>query len=650
VKNKGIALAVCIALAGPKIAAAETFTGIAAMNLGDINSRSYLDEHFSGSIPILYTSAKEALAFKARLAPDAVFDDLGVERLPILKSLQFNVKIHNGKPYVAIKSSKAIDLPFLSFVVEVYSPEGSIYQDYTVLLDPRHFSAKNTFTNVEQSSKTKSSIVPSVKKSVADRSNTVKTSRPKRLRVKAGDTLSKIANIVQLDGISNKNMSLAIFLQNPRAFSGNNVNKLKKGVSLKIPTFDEVNEFIQRKPLLTNPLKKLEVSSSKEPSVTKKSEVKAKAAIKNQGAKTIKYRVKRGDSLSAIARKFATKSASFSTMMTIIHRANPHAFTHNKVNLLKKGATLKIPSDNSFKLETNEKEALSAKPDQLETAINLSLHSLEKRLREIRKTLKSTKAELFDLKLTLKNKDILIERQSKNIRILKKKLQKTEQATLIGDEKSTLAEPSQQRFIEKSSSDNKISVSELVTYSGLMLLVGLVLLRVGRQKYAEKMVASDDYVATVNIDPKLAIEELNFTKTLTEAAKNSDRTMTDLSMQEAEQLVDELVDELDCEAALVDNDTAIEDSGNIKQNIDSPLDSWIMESAPQKSQTNEVETDLKAEIINNLEKTMEKRLQNKTADLKVPLQPKHATLEIDLERHLQSINDQIIADKMKDPV
>ncbi len=656
-KNKGIALAACIALAAPNIAAAEIFTGIAAMNLGDINSPSYLDERFSASIPILYTSAAEALGFKARLAPDDVFDDLGVERLAILKSLQFKVKIRNGEPYVAIQSSKAIDLPFLSFVVEVYSSEGSIYQDYTVLLDPRHFSAKNTSTNVKRGA----NVVSHVKASVATPLSTVKTTRPKTLRVKAGDTLSSIANTVKLDKISNKKMSLALFLKNPRAFSGNNVNKLKKGVTLKIPSFTEVIELVEKKPLPAKPLTNVTKIASSKPLVKKDV---TKAVIKNPESLTSSYIVKSGDSLSAIARQYASKSISLSTMMTVIHSANPHAFTNNKVNLLKKGVTLSIPLNaeskkasgvmNNTKTEQSN-IPLITKSEHLETAINLSLNSLEKRLREIRKSLKSTKSELFDLKLTLKNKNMLLDRQSKDIQILKKKLlkvQSTTKSTLVTEEGSVLATPSKQKIVDNNNSDNQTSVSEIVTYSGVALLMGLVLLRVGRQKYAERMVASNDYIATANIDPQLPIDELDFTKTLTEAAKASDRKITDLSIQEAERLVEELVDELGDQTPTIHYDKASIINDNIEEKVDSSLDSWAMESTPQKSHSDEETTDLRIDIIDSLEKTMEKRVQPKKTIVTEPLQQRdeHTSLEIDLERHLQSINDQIIANKMKDLV
>ncbi len=696
-EKKTIALAVCITVVAPTIVVAEEFTGIATLNLGDINSQSYLDENFIGSIPILYTSAKEASRLKVRLAPNEIFNDLGVEKSPILNSLYFDIKIRNGQPYVAIRSLNPIDLPFLSFVIEVYGAEGSIYQDYTVLLDPRHLSTKKPAS-----------------KTIANVRNTTPTAllkkRPKRLRVKSGDTLSTIASSVKLNAITNKEMAFALFVKNPRSFSGNDANKLKTGVTLKIPTLNEVNKLIQEKALLDE-ANKLEKNINTEES--KKVATLDTTITTDKELKSTRYKVKTGDSLSAIARKYTSESSSFSTMMTAIHKANPHAFSKNKVNLLKKGAVLNIPLDASFKTipketsnnfeQTNssfenytikkgdslsaivhkhgfkgaeasrvmkvifannpnafekdnitiikigeklriphEKNTKSLTPlltktdTTLEVAINQPLNSLEKRLREIRKELKSSKSKLFDLNLSLKNKDMLLERQSKEIKSLKKKLSKVKQpkqAVIENKTSTSVTKPTQQII-----SENKLSVSEIVTYSSLALFMGLILLRIGRQKYVERAVASDDYIPTVKIDPQLPVENLDFSQTLTENEKVNNHNISNLSIQEAEQLVEELVDEL--------NDK-LPDINNEKE-LDSSLDSWISDSIPQKNITEEASLDLKADIICSLEKTMERKI---TAA--APQQQKLeglSTLEIDLERHLQSINDQIVANKMKDLV
>ena len=744
-KKKGLALAVCIALTAPNIVAAETFSGIAALNLGDIHSKSYLDEPFKGSIPILYTSAEEASQLKVRLASHSIFNELGVEKFPILNSLSFKIKLgSNGKPYVAIRSSQAIDLPFLSFVVEIYGTEGSIYQDYTVLLDPRSY-ASNNGSNTP-------AVVSSVNKTRETFVNTsANKTHPKRLRVKAGDTLSTIANDVRLPEISNKNMARAIFLKNPRAFSGKNVNKLKKGVTLKIPSLKELENPKQT----VNDITETKTASIKSTTIEKPVTIKEPTLTTDGDALT--YKVKGGDTLSGISRKHASKTVSFSKMMTAIHKDNPHAFTNNKINLLKKGAILSIPTgalliktnnqqpekkveivksslkkgkqeieSNTYKvvqgdtlgtivkrlgykrsdsakamkalyrknkkafnkkditsiktgatlnllnkgdakkLLKTQKEPIIKVTSSVESTIINSLNSLEKRLRELRKELKSSQSKLFDLNLTLKNKDALLQRQSKDIIILKKKLSSIKSIeenpatpTLVKD---TDNEISTEDILESNITEKEFSNAEMITYSGLALLIGLMLLRVGRQKYAEKMVAADDYVPTAKINPRMAPEQLDFKNTLVNSGKKKTE-INEASIKECELLVDELVDELDYKLAATHHDNHGEnkaDNHSVKtiqeQHHEVNQVNNLIEDLDYKQpdKTLEKESDaIKIDILSNLEESVEKKLQPQPSSLKNGKSPQRddlVTLEIDLERHLQSINDQIIANKMKDHI
>ncbi len=54
--------------------------------------------------------------------------------------------------------------------------------------------------------------------------------------VKAGDTLGRIASQNRLAGVSLDQMLVAMFRQNPEAFAGSNMNRLKAGAKLNIPT------------------------------------------------------------------------------------------------------------------------------------------------------------------------------------------------------------------------------------------------------------------------------------------------------------------------------------------------------------------------------------------------------------------------------
>ena len=54
-------------------------------------------------------------------------------------------------------------------------------------------------------------------------------------KVRAGDSLSKIAGRTQRSGVSLDQMLVSLFRANPDAFIGNNMNRLKAGVVLSVP-------------------------------------------------------------------------------------------------------------------------------------------------------------------------------------------------------------------------------------------------------------------------------------------------------------------------------------------------------------------------------------------------------------------------------
>lgn len=58
--------------------------------------------------------------------------------------------------------------------------------------------------------------------------------------MRSGDTLSRIALKEMPDGVSLDQMLVGLYRNNPQAFSGNNMNRLKAGVVLNVPKADEV--------------------------------------------------------------------------------------------------------------------------------------------------------------------------------------------------------------------------------------------------------------------------------------------------------------------------------------------------------------------------------------------------------------------------
>lgn len=370
-KKKALVLAVCMAFAVPTISSAKTLpSDLLGISLGEIQSNSSLHEPFQAIIPILFTGAEQSNQLRVRLAPDSVFKQIGAERLPVHNSLNFQISVQNNKPIILVKSIQPIQIPFLNFVLEVQSPEGSIYQDYTALLDPADNKivtpvsvklpeADEFFTQAKallESKEIRQTQIPEqeIKKLKSDlllsaySSPRLKTGQPTKYVVKAGDSLSQIAQTISTGEVYLDKMIKAIHLNNPNAFANNDINKLSRGAILRIPTVKEINSsnFV--------------VATKQEEKESRTNVNKTVITSHIQNTKNT-YKVKSGDTLFKIAKEISNKSLSLTKTMKILHSNNPHAFSRNNINRLIAGATLSIPSANKTVVATKE-ESIRSKP------------------------------------------------------------------------------------------------------------------------------------------------------------------------------------------------------------------------------------------------------------------------------------------------
>ncbi|WP_299870944.1 FimV/HubP family polar landmark protein [uncultured Cocleimonas sp.] len=367
-KKKALVLASCVAFATPTISIAQAMpNNSVGLNLGDINATSYLNQPFKGSIPFLFTSVESTRQLSVRLAPQHVFDQIGAERLPILNNLQFHIVNQSNKPVIQISSNSPIQLPFLNFVLEIEGPEGVLYQDYTVLLDPQGYQAESQitqgqptlfeFSNDSSSEAINDATYQSNESEISNNdlpvtysSTSVVTNKAKNHKIKSGDSLSRIAKQYKPNDISLNKMMRAIFDKNPKAFIRGDIDKIKRGVVLTLPSHKELTG-------LNNIAKKIEFKG-KTPKVSE--------VVLSKDT----YKVVKGDSLSKITQKFVDKNTSFTKMMNAIFTANPEAFSQNNKSQLKAGATLKIPSFNEVASAPAEKAPKVETPTVTTVAIS----------------------------------------------------------------------------------------------------------------------------------------------------------------------------------------------------------------------------------------------------------------------------------------
>jgi pilus assembly protein FimV len=250
------ALALAVALTFGVSAAPETAR---AAGLGPLTVQSALGQPLKAEVEVTSVTPEELQSLSVRLAPQAAFRQAGIEFNPALASLRFSLDKSNGRHIVRITSTQAINEPFVDLLLELNWATGRLVREYTFLLDPpelRVGKAPEPITPVVVAQTPAPAPVTAPKPSPAPEP-AVKTgpapapapassatSAPKpdtssssasEVKVKSGDTLSKIAVRNLPSGVTLEQMLVALYRANPNAFAGSNMNRLKAGTILRLP-------------------------------------------------------------------------------------------------------------------------------------------------------------------------------------------------------------------------------------------------------------------------------------------------------------------------------------------------------------------------------------------------------------------------------
>ena len=109
----------------------------AALGLGELRAQSALNQPFYGQIDLLDVSVSELDTVKASLASRSAFEQAGIERPHSLTRLQFTPMIGpRGEPMIQVITREPVREPYLDLLLEVVWPAGRLVKQYTVLLDP----------------------------------------------------------------------------------------------------------------------------------------------------------------------------------------------------------------------------------------------------------------------------------------------------------------------------------------------------------------------------------------------------------------------------------------------------------------------------------------------------------------------------------
>lgn len=214
-----------------------------ALGLGDIRIKSALNEPLNAEIQLNQVRDLNPLQIRPRMATADEFDLAGLSQPRILSNVRFQVRVNpNGSGTIFLTSNEPVREPFLNFLVEVNWPSGRLIREYTVLLDPPVFDPTPTPRPIAPAISSAAAPVapvvaqPSPRK--ADVSNIrTRMDKASQAYVDVKDTLWEIAiRHRAAPDISSYQMMMALYKKNPHAFPNGNINNLKAGVVIDLPT------------------------------------------------------------------------------------------------------------------------------------------------------------------------------------------------------------------------------------------------------------------------------------------------------------------------------------------------------------------------------------------------------------------------------
>jgi pilus assembly protein FimV len=108
-----------------------------SLGIGDIKLHSVLNQNLDAEIALVVLAEEKLSDIKVNLAPPDKFDEAGVPWTSFLSKIKFETKIGtNGSVIIRLSSREAVKEPFLDLLLEVSWPKGSLYREFTMLLDP----------------------------------------------------------------------------------------------------------------------------------------------------------------------------------------------------------------------------------------------------------------------------------------------------------------------------------------------------------------------------------------------------------------------------------------------------------------------------------------------------------------------------------
>ena len=260
---------------------------VQAIGLGKLSANSELGEPLHLTIPLLSVSPAQLEDLKVRLASAGVYAALGWPYPQTAGEMKFEVESYDeGEATIFVTTETKISQTILPLVIQVTWPGGGqLQRDFMVLLDPPEYvialseakisssdsgtadtSDEITTTALEIPATTTATAItepatlaPSESVSSSQTVSSTQTfsstqagsnSRAEQalenggfIDVIRGDSLSRIAEMFLQQGATKYQTRVAFFDANPQAFVNNDINLLKSGHRLTVPSAETIRSY-----------------------------------------------------------------------------------------------------------------------------------------------------------------------------------------------------------------------------------------------------------------------------------------------------------------------------------------------------------------------------------------------------------------------
>ena len=260
------------------------------LGLGELELNSALNQELNAKIEVLSAAQEDAEQLIVKLADRDAFNRAGLDRPHQLQQLKFKVEQIGGTPYVLVYTKGPVREPYISFLLEIDWPQGHLLREYTLLLDPPIYNDVSSSTtssesahpfieptdsmqsqsvtpeqqnvqvthNVAQVANTQQPAQNTINATISDSSgrsvsyqvpqtSNIQNTSPDQYRVKETDTLWSMSNRMRPDStVSVEQMMMALVRKNPEAFIEQNINGVKRGYILRIPSREEATQITRQ--------------------------------------------------------------------------------------------------------------------------------------------------------------------------------------------------------------------------------------------------------------------------------------------------------------------------------------------------------------------------------------------------------------------